>query len=80
VWIAIYSLKVKYLIKYRVLVMSLLQFYISLIVLGLLLDIAGIVLGNNGGTVEQLAFCFIVSVLLLIVGIRGVAGKLKAYM
>lgn len=60
--------------------MSLLNFYSLLILIGIIFDIAGFIVGINQGKVEQLAFCFIASVLFLVIGIRGVAGKLKAYM
>jgi hypothetical protein len=60
--------------------MSLFKFYTILTVLGILLNILGLVLSNNQAPVEQMAFCFIVSVLLLIIGIRGLIGKFKAYM
>ena len=60
--------------------MNLLNFYIILTILGILLDILVIVLANNQGTTEQMAFSFILSILFLFIGIRGIANKFKKYM
>ncbi len=60
--------------------MNLLNFYVILTVLGILLDIFVLVLANNQATTEILAFCLIIGILCLIIGIRGIAGKFKAYM
>ena len=59
--------------------MSLLKFYLILTVLGILIDILGLILCNNHGTTEQIACCLIIAVLFLIIGIRGLIGKIKAY-
>lgn len=60
--------------------MSLLNFYTILAVLGLVLNIVAIVLGNNQGTPEAMAFCVITGLIFLLIGVRGIAGKLKSYM
>lgn len=60
--------------------MSLLNFYTMLAVLGLLLNIAAIVLYNSEGAVEFIAFCVIAGDIFLFFGIRGVIGKFKSYM
>lgn len=60
--------------------MSLLNFYVILIILGLVLEVFVLVLNNNQAATEQIAFCFVAGIIFLIFGIRGVVGKLKAYM
>ncbi len=60
--------------------MTLLNFYIILTVLGTLLHILVLILVNNQGTTEQMAFCFITGILFLIIGIRGLVVKFKSYM
>ena len=59
--------------------MSLLKFYLILTVLGILIDILGLILSKNQASTEQIAFCLIAAVLFLIIGIRGLIGKIKAY-
>lgn len=59
--------------------MSFLKLYIILTALGVLIDILGLILSNNQATVEQLALCLITSVIFLIIGIRGLIGKVKEY-
>ena len=59
--------------------MSLLKFYIILIVLGILIDILGLILSNNQASTEEVAFCLIAAILFLIIGIRGLIGKIKSY-
>jgi len=59
--------------------MSFLKFYVILTVLGILIDILGIILSNNQASAEQLAVCFITSILCLIIGIRGLVGKFNSY-
>ena len=59
--------------------MSLLKFYLILTVLGILIDILGLILSNNQASIEPVAFCLITAVLFLIIGIRGLIGKIKAY-
>lgn len=60
--------------------MNLLRFYIILTIIGALLDVLVLILSNNQGTAEQMAVCFVASILFLIIGIRGIANKFKAYM
>lgn len=60
--------------------MSFFRFYIILTLLGVFIDILGLILSYNQAPTELLAICFITSVLFLIIGIRGIAGKLKSYM
>jgi len=59
--------------------MSLLKFYIILTVLGILIDILGLILSNNQASTEEVAFCLIIAILFLIIGIRGLIGKIKSY-
>jgi len=59
--------------------MSLLKFYIILTVLGILIDILGLILSNNQASTEEVAFCLIAAILFLIIGIRGLIGKIKSY-
>ena len=59
--------------------MSFLKFYIILIVLGILIDILGLILSNNQASTEEVAFCLIAAILFLIIGIRGLIGKIKSY-
>lgn len=56
-----------------------LKIYLILTVLGILIDILGLILSNNPAATEQVAFCFITSVLFLIIGIRGLVGIFKDY-
>jgi hypothetical protein len=58
--------------------MDLFVIYLILIVLGALMDFLGIILSNYQATPEQLAICFITSILFLIIGIRGLIGKYKS--
>ncbi len=60
--------------------MTLLNVYVILTVLGILLNILVLILGNNQGTTEQMAFCFVTGILFLIIGIRGIVVKFKSYM
>ena len=60
--------------------MSLLKFYLILTVLGILIDILGLILSNNQAAAEPIAFCLITAILFLIIGIRGLIGKVKDYM
>ncbi|HSX10046.1 MAG TPA: hypothetical protein VLF93_07875 [Candidatus Saccharimonadales bacterium] len=48
--------------------------------LGILIDILGLILSNNQASTEQIAICLITAILFLIVGIRGLINKIKAYM
>lgn len=59
--------------------MSLLKFYFVLTVLGILIDILGLILSSNQASTEQVAFCFIIAVLCLIIGVRGLVLKVKSY-
>jgi len=58
--------------------MDLFVFYLILIGLGGLIDLLGIFLIAFQATNEQLAICFITSILFLIIGIRGLIGKYKS--
>jgi hypothetical protein len=60
--------------------MNLLNFYTILAFIGLILNIAAIVLYNNQGTVEVIAFCVLTGYALLFIGIRGIVNKFKSYM
>jgi hypothetical protein len=59
--------------------MSFLKFYLILTVLGILIDVLGLILSSNPDATEQVIFCFITSVLLLIIGIRGLVNIFKDY-
>ena len=58
--------------------MDLFVVYLILIGLGVLTDFVGIFLIIYHATNEQLAICFITSILFLIIGIRGLIGKYKS--
>lgn len=59
--------------------MSFLKFYVILIVLGILIDILGLILWNNQAIAEQIIICLVIAILFLIIGIRGLIGKMKDY-
>jgi len=58
--------------------MDLFVIYLILTALGVLIDFLGIFLIIYQATTEQLAVCFITSILFLIIGIRGLIGKYKS--